>query len=215
MKKFKFKIYPLEPPIITRQANKNDMLMQLAELIYQSNPKMFSYYHPNQVYGCEDLVNMILTPNSALCYKNAFVASQKTNVWGVLIALTPETNLSYNYKWFKNKKESYKITMEKYFENLPKKLKHNTVFIPHLFVHEAYRNFTIGRKLILTCEDYFRLKGYTYTEVYCVEGNTLLENLLKNMNFKQVDRYLDFATPDEKQYVKIYRREIKKDEYYK
>lgn len=215
MKSFKFKIYPLEPPIITRQAKKSDKLMQLAELLYGSNPKMFGYFNKNQVYGCEDLINMILTPNSAFYFKNAFVASQKSNVWGVLIALTPETNLSYNYEWFKNKKPSYKITMERYFENFPSKLKRNTVFIPHIFVHEAYRNFTIGRKLIISCEDYFRLKGYKYCEIACIQGNSLLENLLKNMNFKKVDKYLDFTTADEKQYVTIYRREIKKDEYYK
>ena len=190
--------------------------MQLAELLYHSNPKLFNYYSDNkEVYGCEDMVNMLLTKNSAFYFKNIFVASQGTKIWAVLVALTPETKLTYDYAWFKKKKPNYKVTMEKYFEKLPDKLKHNTVFIPHLFVHEAYRGFTVGRKLIITCEDFFRHKGYTYTDIYVINGNESLKNLVKNMNFKKVDKYLDFATADEKQYVEIYRREIKEDTYYK
>lgn len=215
MKTFKFKIYPLEPPIEIRRAKKNDKLMQIAELIYCSNPKLFKYYHYNQVYGCEDLVNMILTKGSALYFENMFVAAQGSKIWGVLVALTPKTDLSYNYKYFKKKREPYKVTVENYFEKMPEKLKNGTFLVTNLFVHEAYRNFTIARKLIISAESYFKEQGINYTEVYVLSDNDLLKNLVKNMEFKQVDKYLDFATADEKQYVETYRRQIKEDEYYK
>lgn len=215
MKTFKFKIYPLEKPIIIRRAKKSDKLMQIAANIFHSHPKYFNYFFENrEVRGFETIADIILTKNSTLNFNNIWVAAQGSKVWGALVALTDKTNTSWDYGYLKRRNKTYKHAIENGLEALNNKLKPDTVFIPYIFVHEAYRNFTVGRKLIISCEDYFLHKGFKYSEVYCLKENELLKNLLKNMNFKKVQTYKDFCTNNEKANVEIYRREIKKEEYY-
>jgi len=215
LKTFKFKIYPLEKPLIIRRAKKSDRLMQMGANIYYSNPDFFTYFFENrEVRGFETLSDIIITKNSVYNFNNLWVAAQGEKVWGTVVALTDKTNLSWNYAYLKRRKESYKIAIENGLETMSKKIKPETVFIPNIFVHEAYRNFTVGRKLIISCEQYFRKKGYKFTEIEVIEKNELLKNLVKNMDFVKVDEYMDFVSPTKKQKIELYRREIKKEEYY-
>ena len=185
--------YQVEKDLIYfRRANKDDTMEEISELIYDTDPYIYSFWFNNDKEKCiEFFKEEMLKEGFIFNYNNLYVAYDKTQnkIVGVICAIDKSVNLEYNYEELQNINDYYKITIKEYIIPIEKKKKNydnETIYIPNLCVDKSLRGKKIGTKLLGYYIKQMEEAGFNKFALDCLLHNLPAKNLYHSLGFKEM-----------------------------
>lgn len=175
-----------------RKAKLSDNLLEIAELIYETDNYIYPYWFKKNDKKFETLVELIKTKGSMFYYKNIIVAVEDKDVMGIMVAIDSDTDLSYDYSKIMTDKYS-KYAIKNYIIPTIQDVKNDYVDITNVCIEKAHR-----RKLIAThlFEFLFKLYGNKKNfELVVLKNNPPAVNLYTKEGFSVVSEQNGFNAP--------------------
>ena len=118
--------------IIFRRAKKDDNFMEIAELIYETDPYIYPFWFNNDLDEAKKFLSKKINEKGFIFhYENIYVAYDTTidKIIGIICALDKSVNLDYNYGEIEKINSNYKITVNKYIKGVVDEVLNNDFFI--------------------------------------------------------------------------------------
>jgi len=132
-------------------ATLNEDWQQIINLIYETDPYIYSAMCDNDYTYFEQVMKDCLFQNSIFSYKNIHLAKENDKIVGLLLSFTKNNQLPcQNNIIFR---QCFTDTLLNYFSGLVNKLKPDVLYINNLCVDKSYRNKGIGSMLLKYLKD--------------------------------------------------------------
>lgn len=187
------KSYLVENELIYfRRATKTDNMEEIAKLIYDTDPYIYSYWFEKDINKCIDfLKEEILKDGFLFNYNNLYVAYDSTTnkIVGVICAIDKSVNLEYDYEKLAKINKFYKKTIEKYIYPILDEVKeydNETIYIPNVCIDKKLRGKKIGTKLLGYYIGQMEKAGFNKFALDCLLHNLPAKNLYHGLGFKEM-----------------------------
>ena len=138
--------------IIFRRAKYTDNFIEIAELIYKTDPYIYPFWFKNDMEeAIEILSKKIGEKGFIFYYENIYVAYDKTinKIIGIICALDRTTDLNYDYSYLENINRNYNFTINNYIKPIIKEtLENNYLYISNVCISGDYRGKKVGTHLL-------------------------------------------------------------------
>ena len=131
-----------------RKARKTDDLKAIARLIYQTDPYIYPYWFEKTPKWEKFLVEKITERGFLFCLDNILVATENGHIFGVLVYITVDTDLKYDYDKLKEVNRNFQFTIDRYVFPVIKHVRRGVVYIPNVCVEKKFRRQHIASRLI-------------------------------------------------------------------
>lgn len=183
-----------------RKANNRDNLVQIAELIYNTDEYIYPYWFVNIEKCKEELPQLLLEDKFFFNINNLYLAIDKLSgkIAGVTCIVDKSTNLDYDYSELRNKNERYKFTIDNYITGLISEVKEaNFAYISNVCVSSNYRGKGIGKKMIAQIIEIYKNKYFKEIALDVLAENPGAIRLYQNLGFEQSsDIFEGFNAPN-------------------
>ena len=154
----------LSDDIIIRKATLEDNFEEMAQLIYETDDKIYTYWFHDDVEEAKKVLPPLMKEEGFFYnYKSIYIAIDKnTNkIVGLICCVLPETNLEYDYDKIRKMSDSYAYTVDNYIIGLIEEVQELQVpYISNVAVHHDYRGRRIGslmfRKVVEEKKPFYR-----------------------------------------------------------
>ncbi len=176
---------------VTRQAEPTDNLERIAELIYQSNPEVFTYWFETFLRARAPLKQMINTYNHLFSWQNLYVLQnlRTGQLQGVVMALGP-IFLSNDYSRLKRISEPYRYAVEHYVEPMVERAmnEHSTtdILLANCCIDPLAREIGLGRLLLENTINILQGNLAQSFTADCRNDDTVAKQLLRSLGFKRI-----------------------------
>lgn len=188
--------------IYFRRATKEDNMEEIAKLIYDTDPYIYSYWFEKNVDNCiEFLKEEILKEGFIFNYNNLYVAYDSTTnkIVGVICAIDKSVNLEYDYETLEKVNECYKKTIDKYIKPILEEVEeydNETIYIPNVCIDKNLRGKKIGTKLLGYYISQMEEVGFNKFALDCLLHNLPAKNLYHGLGFKEMKLMNGFTGDD-------------------
>ncbi|MBQ9854341.1 MAG: GNAT family N-acetyltransferase [Bacilli bacterium] len=171
-----------------RKAREDDNLIEIAELIYKTDPYIYPYWFETLEKCKEELPRLLLEENFFFNINNLYVAEDEENnkIVGILCILDKDVDFEYDYEKLKNYNERYRFTIDNYVMGLIKEVKESEfAYISNVCIHNDYRGKKIGNKLISHVIEIYAKKYFDGIFLDVLANNPGAIKLYQNLGFEQ------------------------------
>lgn len=183
-----------------RRANAFDNLEEIAELIYYTDPYIYSFWFQNNVEEAKNtLKSLIKEEGFVFNYDNLYIAYDKTtgHIIGVICALDNSINFDYNYENLEKVNHNYSFTINRYIKPVIEEVKHNDfLYISNVCIKDVYRGKKIGSHLLGYFISQMEKKGFNEFALDCLLHNLRAKNLYHSFGFKEMKEIVGFDGTD-------------------
>ena len=134
--------------IEVRKVTLNDDFESIAELIYETDEYIYTYWFHDNVEEAKKVLPPLMKEEGFFYnYKSMYIAIDKTTnkIVGLTCIVTPDTNLDYDYTKLREKDETYSFTIDNYVMDLIKEVEELKLpYVSNVAVHHDYRGKKIG-----------------------------------------------------------------------
>ena len=135
--------------MIVRQANKDDNLEKIAELLYKTDPYIYPYWFETLENCKKELTPLLLEEKFFFNINNIYVSIIDEQIVGIVCILEKNTDLDYDYTELMQKNERFAYTIEHYIKPLIEEVKDaDFAYISNVCVDENYRGMHIGKSML-------------------------------------------------------------------
>lgn len=199
--------------IIYRRANMYDNFIEIAELIYKSDPYIYPYWFDDDIRsGVRALSEMVATERTIFYFQNCYVAFDKESnqIVGVICAIDKTVDLNYNYDALQDIDEKYHYTIGSYiFDLIDQVEKDNFMSLLAICVNESYRNRRIATSMLGNFIRQMEAVGYKEFQTEVLLHNLRGKNLCHSLGFKEMNIFMGFDgnNPPQTEVVTFLRKE--------
>lgn len=185
--------YQIENDLIYfRRATKEDNMREIAELIYDTDPYIYSFWFNNNKERCIEFLNEEMKKEGFIFnYNNLYIAYDKTlnKIVGILCAIDKSVNLEYRYEELQKVNDNYKITVAQYIMPIIDEVKsydNETFYIPNVCIDKSLRGRKIGTKLLGYYIKQMEKEGFNKFALDCLLHNLPAKNLYHSLGFREM-----------------------------
>lgn len=185
--------YQIENDLIYfRRATKEDNMREIAELIYDTDPYIYSFWFNNNKERCIEFLNEEMKKEGFIFnYNNLYIAYDKTlnKIVGILCAIDKSVNLEYRYEELQKVNDNYKITVAQYIMPIIDEVKsydNETIYIPNVCIDKSLRGRKIGTKLLGYYIKQMEKEGFNKFALDCLLHNLPAKNLYHSLGFREM-----------------------------
>ena len=185
--------YQIENDLIYfRRATKEDNMREIAELIYDTDPYIYSFWFNNNKERCIEFLNEEMKKEGFIFnYNNLYIAYDKTlnKIVGILCAIDKSLNLEYRYEELQKVNDNYKITVAQYIMPIIDEVKsydNETIYIPNVCIDKSLRGRKIGTKLLGYYIKQMEKEGFNKFALDCLLHNLPANNLYHSLGFREM-----------------------------
>lgn len=185
--------YQIENDLIYfRRATKEDNMREIAELIYDTDPYIYSFWFNNDKERCIEFLNEEMKKEGFIFnYNNLYIAYDKTlnRIVGILCAIDKSVNLEYRYEELQKVNDNYKITVTQYIMPIIDEVKsydNETIYIPNVCIDKSLRGRKIGTKLLGYYIKQMEKEGFNKFALDCLLHNLPAKNLYHSLGFREM-----------------------------
>lgn len=185
--------YQIENDLIYfRRATKEDNMREIAELIYDTDPYIYSFWFNNDKERCIEFLNEEMKKEGFIFnYNNLYIAYDKTlnRIVGILCAIDKSVNLEYRYEELQKVNDNYKITVAQYIMPIIDEVKsydNETIYIPNVCIDKSLRGRKIGTKLLGYYIKQMEKEGFNKFALDCLLHNLPAKNLYHSLGFREM-----------------------------
>lgn len=185
--------YQIENDLIYfRRATKEDNMREIAELIYDTDPYIYSFWFNNDKERCIEFLNKEMKKEGFIFnYNNLYIAYDKTlnKIVGILCAIDKSVNLEYRYEELQKVNDNYKITVTQYIMPIIDEVKsydNETIYIPNVCIDKSLRGRKIGTKLLGYYIKQMEKEGFNKFALDCLLHNLPAKNLYHSLGFREM-----------------------------
>lgn len=185
--------YQIENDLIYfRRATKEDNMREIAELIYDTDPYIYSFWFNNDKERCIEFLNEEMKKEGFIFnYNNLYIAYDKTlnKIVGILCAIDKSVNLEYRYEELQKVNDNYKITVAQYIMPIIDEVKsydNETIYIPNVCIDKSLRGRKIGTKLLGYYIKQMEKEGFNKFALDCLLHNLPAKNLYHSLGFREM-----------------------------
>lgn len=185
--------YQIEKDLIYfRRATKEDNMREIAELIYDTDPYIYSFWFNNNKERCIEFLNEEMKKEGFIFnYNNLYIAYDKTlnKIVGILCAIDKSVNLEYRYEELQKVNDNYKITVAQYIMPIIDEVKsydNETIYIPNVCIDKSLRGRKIGTKLLGYYINQMEKEGFNKFALDCLLHNLPAKNLYHSLGFREM-----------------------------
>ena len=185
--------YQIENDLIYfRRATKEDNMREIAELIYDTDPYIYSFWFNNNKERCIEFLNEEMKKEGFIFnYNNLYIAYDKTlnKIVGILCAIDKSVNLEYRYEELQKVNDNYKITVAQYIMTIVDEVKsydNETIYIPNVCIDKSLRGRKIGTKLLGYYIKQMEKEGFNKFALDCLLHNLPAKNLYHSLGFREM-----------------------------
>lgn len=173
-----------------RRAKINDNFEEIAELIYKTNPYIYSYWFNNDINEAKNkLKDLIDEPGFIFNFNNLYIAYDKTtsHIIGILCALDKSVDLEFDYTELELVNDSYKDIVNNYIKTIISEVKkYNYMYITNISIDEKYQSMKIGSYLLGYFISQMEKNGFTAFKSEGLLYNLKFKNLFHSFSFKEI-----------------------------
>ena len=175
-----------------RKAKLTDNIEEIAELIYQTDKFIYPYWFADYSNYKKILMDLIMSPNSLFSYQNIFVAVENNRVYGIIISITQNSNLNYDYNNLKSINKNFEYTINNYILPITTHINDNTVYISNVCVDKENRRHKIATLLFEAFKIMYPKQTY---ELDVLANNIPAINFYKKQGFEIIETKIGFNAP--------------------
>jgi len=183
-----------------RQANSNDNLEDICELIYYTDDYIYPYWFKNLENCKKELSKLLLNDNFFFNIKNLYLAidEEKDKIVGVVCVLDKSFDFEYDYDKLRNYNENYRFTVDNYIIKLIEEVKNSDfAYISNVCVHKDYRGCHIGNKLVSHVIEVYAEKMFDEIVLDVLAHNPGAIKLYEKLGFEQFSEiFKGFSAPN-------------------
>lgn len=195
--------------IYIRRVSKDDNFKEIAELIYETDPYIYSHWFHNNVEECKEILSPLLDKDGFFFnYKSMHIAIDKCNnkIIGLIQIIDKDTNFEYDYTELMNTDRTYKFTIENYIYELINEVKESGLpYFSNIVVHHDYRGLKLGSTMMNYILKECRDKYYKFVLDVLAENPAAIR-LYEKMGFVITEKNMGFKNDTEK--IEEYRMEL-------
>lgn len=187
--------------IIFRRAKKSDNFMEIAELIYETDPYIYPFWFNNNLDAAKKfLVEKMSERGFIFHYENIYVAYDTTidKIIGMICALDKSVDLNYDYSAMEKINSNYKITVNKYIKGVIDEVINNDfLYLSNVCIDTDYRGKKIGTKLLGYYISQMEKAGFEKFALDCLLHNLRAKNLYHRLGFVEIAEVVGFDGTDD------------------
>ena len=187
--------------IILRRARKDDNMEDIAKLLYDTDPYIYPYWFNNDIEEAANVIAPRMYEDGFIFnYENCYIAIDKETekIVGVVCAITPDTNLEYDYSDLMNINNNYKFTIENYIKYLIDEVNEKKyMYLTNISIDVNYRSKKIGTRILKNFIEQMHESGYDEIGFDCLMHNLRAKNLYHSLGFKEVADGIGFDGTDD------------------
>ena len=182
--------------IILRRAKKDDNMVDIARLIYETDPYIYPFWFQNDIEEATKVLSKEIQKEGFIFhYENIYVAYDKDNkkIVGICCAIDPTTNLDYDYKVLENMNDNYNFTINNYIKEIIEEVNNKKyMYITNICIDVEYRSHRIGSRLLKHFIEQMHAVGFDEIGFDCLMHNLRAKNLYHSLGFKEVSEGFGF-----------------------
>lgn len=175
-----------------RRARETDNLKEIARLIYETDPYIYPYWFQNTKNWEDFLTEKIKDKGFLFHYDNILIATENGHVYGVLVFITDQTNLCYDYDKIKGINKNFQITIDNYILPVVKHVGEDLVYISNVCVDQDFRRHYIATGLIEKIKEMFPSQTL---ELDVLADNAAGVKLYQKEGFEKIVELKGFSAP--------------------
>lgn len=183
-----------------RKANSNDNLLEIAELLYNTDPYIYPYWFGSLDNCLNVLPKLLLEEKFFFNVNNLYVLIDKANkkIIGLICILDKNVNLDYDYSKLLQFNERYKFTIENYIFGLIKEVKNSDfAYISNVCIDKEYRGKHLGNMMLNWLIDIYKKSIFKKLALDVIKDNGAAVKLYENIGFEQSsDVFKGFNGPE-------------------
>jgi len=189
--------------IYFRRAKKDDNMVEIARLIYDTDPYIYPFWFNKDENKCVDfLKEEILKDGFIFNYNNLYVAYDSTlnKIVGVICAIDKSVNLKYDYETLGKINDCYRKTINGYIQPILDEVEafdSETIYIPNVCIDKGLRGKKIGTKLLGYFISQMEDVGFNKFALDCLLHNLPAKNLYHSLGFREMKLINGFTGGDD------------------
>lgn len=184
-----------------RKANSNDNLLEIAELLYNTDPYIYPYWFGSLDNCLNVLPSLLLDEKFFFNINNLYVLIEKSSnkIVGVICIVDKNVDLDYDYSKLLQVNDRYKFTIENYIFSLIKEVKNsNFAYISNVCIDKDYRGKHLGNMMLNWLVDIYKRSIFKELALDVIKDNGAAVKLYENIGFEQSSEvFKGFNDPNE------------------
>lgn len=171
-----------------RKVTSTDSLVQIAELIYKTDPYIYPYWFGSIEEACEILPKLMLEDKFIFNVNNMTVAvdPETQRIVGLVCTINKDMDLSYDYSKLESYNERYRFTIQNYIRELIREVQeHQFVYVCNVCVHESYRGQKVGERVLRQVIEEYKRSNYNHIALDVLCDNPSAIRLYVKLGFVQ------------------------------
>lgn len=184
-----------------RKANREDNLLEIAALLYNTDPYIYPYWFGSLDNCLNVLPKLLLEEKFFFNINNLYILIDKSNrkIIGVICVLDKNDDLDYDYSKLLQVNDRYKFTIENYIFGLIKEVKNSEfAYISNVCIDKDYRGKHLGNMMLNWLIDIYKKSIFKELALDVIKDNGAAVKLYENIGFEQSSEvFKGFSAPNE------------------